>query len=40
MKPNENEEYWDCHECEYWLPDEEECRYKDIPPCFDNLYKK
>lgn len=29
-----------CHECEYWLPDEEHCDYLDMPPCMDYLYEK
>ena len=29
-----------CHECEYWLPDEEQCNYPDLPPCMDYLYGK
>ena len=40
MKPNNKEEVWDCRDCEYWLSDEDECTYKDLPPCFDYLYKK
>lgn len=29
-----------CHECEYWLPDEDMCEYAGMPPCMDYLYEK
>lgn len=28
-----------CHECEFWLPDEDICNYPDMPPCHDYLYE-